>query len=304
MNRTMCRAINRSASVTLVFLIAAVLGCAALTPRPEVYRNDALNRVFWADEKFAAELAKIPGVNTPASPFTAAVTAAWSDYRSGGYKDAFDRVLATGIPDARAYCAPLEALLWLYARDPGSAREILSAYDPEALLAASWGECTGDRWDEWEEVRARLSAPGLCVYYTKKALRYIPERNDGKNYLQSPYETILMKGGDCEDFAALIVEALEYGGWYARLFTVDIMRDPKRLPDSHTVACFRDDGRWYFIQGYDGTYLGGDVTGPFAQAGEMADFIAASVGGETYYFYIHTVLEFIEAYRPLSRKSP
>ncbi len=288
----------------LLASIAAAWGCAAFTPRPAVYKNDALNEVFWADETFAAELARIPGVNTPTSPLAAGLPALWADYRSGGYKDAFEKILGTPNPEARAYCAPLEAILWLYADNPASARELLADYDLERLLAASWGGCTGSRWDEWEEIRARLSVPALCAYYTKKALKYIPERNDGKNYLQSPYETILMKGGDCEDFAALIVEALEYGGWYARLFTVDISRDMKKLPDSHTVACYRDGGKWYFIQGYDGKFLAGGVTGPFDQANDMADHIAGSIGGETYYFYIDTVLEFIKAYQPLNRGRP
>jgi hypothetical protein len=295
---------KRFPAVVLICMIVIVWGCAAFTPRVPVYRNDALNEVFWADEEFAAELARIPGVNTRVSPLAAGVSAIWYDYRSGGHKDAFEKILGTGKPEARAYCAPLEAMLWLYAENPASARDVLAGYDLDVLLAASWGECAGNRWDEWEEVRARLSAPGLCSYYTRKALKYIPERNDGKNYLQSPYETILMKGGDCEDFAALIVEALEYGGWQARLFTVDIYRQEKKLLESHTVACFWDGGKGYFIQGYDGKYLAGGVTGPFDQPEVMADYIAGSIGGETSDYYIFTVFEFIEAYKPLSRGRP
>lgn len=295
---------KRLSTIALICTIIIVCGCAVLRPKPAVYKNDALNEVFWADEKFAAELAGIPGVNTPASPFAAAVSMVWADYRTGGYKDAFSKILDTGNPEARAYCAPLEAILWLYAENPAFARERLEGYDPDMLLAAAWGECIGNRWDEWEEVRARLSAPYLCVYYTRKALKYIPERDDGKNYLQSPYETILMKGGDCEDFAALIVEALEYSGWHARFFTVDIYRREKKLMESHTVACFWDGGKGYFIQGYDGKYLGGGVTGPFDQPDVMADYIAGSIGGETSSYYIFTVFEFIEAYKPLSRGKP
>jgi hypothetical protein len=288
----------------LVCSAAVVWGCAAFTSRVPVYKNDALNEVFWADENFAAELAKIPGVNTPASPLVAGISALWTDYRRGGYKDAFEKILGTGKPEARAYCAPLEAILWLYADNPPSAREVLADYGLDRLLAASWGECAGSRWDEWEEVRSRLSAPELAAYYTKKALRYIAERSDGKNYLQSPYETILMNGGDCEDFAALIVEALEFGGWHARLFTVDIYRHEKKLLESHTVACFWDGGKGYFIQGYDGKYLAGGVTGPFDQPEIMADYIAGSIGGEADNYYIFTVFEFIEAYKPLSRGKP
>jgi hypothetical protein len=288
----------------LVCTVAVAWGCAAFTPRPAVYKNNALNEVFWVNEEFASELARIPGVNTPGSELAAGVSALWSDYRGGAYRDAFTKILATGIPEGRAYCAPLEAALWLYADNPGSAREVLSGYDLDRLLAASWGDCSGARWDEWDEVRARLSDPRLCAYYTRKALRYIPEPKDGKNYLQSPYETLLMKGGDCEDFAALIAEALEYNGWYARLFVVDIHLPGKKLPESHTVATYRDGGKWYFIQGYDGKYLGGGVTGPFDQSNEMADYIAGTIGGETYYYYIFTAFEFIEAYKPLSRGRP
>ncbi len=295
---------SRFLTIVSIVSIVAAWGCSAFTPRVPIYKNDALNEVFWADENFASELARIPGVNTPGSKLATGVSALWADYRGGGVNDAFGKILGTGNPEARAYCAPLEAVLWLYAQNPASAREILADYDLDRLLRASWGDCGGNRWDEWEEVRARLSAPGLCAYYTSKALKYIPERNDGKNYLQSPYETILMRGGDCEDFAALIVEGLEYGGWYARLFTVDIYWHEKKELQPHTVAAYRDGGKWYFIQGYDGKYLAGGVTGPFDQANDMADFIAGSIGGETYYYYIFTVLEFIEAYKLLSRGEP
>jgi len=295
---------KRLPAIIAICAVLAIWGCAALTTKVPVYKNDALNEVFWADENFAGELAKIPGVNSSNPRMSAAVSALWADYRGGGYAHAFQEILGIGNAQMRAYCAPLEALVWLYIEDPAGVREILSDYSLNTLLTVSWRDCTGDRWDEWEEIRARLSAPDLCAFYTSAALHYIGERNDGKNYLQSPYETLLMRGGDCEDFAALIVEALEYGGWYARLFTVDILRDVKKLPESHTVAAYRDNGTWYFIQGYDGKYLSGGIHGPFTQANDMAGFISASIGGETYYYYIDTVLEFLEAYKALNRGSP
>lgn len=288
--------------IALVCAVIIVMGCAV--SRVPVYKNDALNEVFWADERFAAELAKIPGVNTPDPRMSAAISALWSDRRSGRYSDAFGQLTASGKVEARDYSSPLEAVLWLYAQDPDWAREVLASYTLDGLTASAWGNCTGDRWDEWAEVRARLSVPSLCAYYTRTALRYIPERDDGKNYLQSPYETILMGGGDCEDFAALIVEALEYNGWNARLFTVDIYRHEKKLPDSHTVACFFDGGKGYFIQGYDATYLAGGVTGPFDQPDEMADFIAGTIGGQAYHFYVFTTAEFLDAYKDLNRGRP
>jgi hypothetical protein len=290
-------------SILFLYLVAA-LGCAALREKVPVYKNDALNEVYYRDEGFAAELARIPGLNTPNSPYAAGLKELWADYRGGTFKGSFAAILATGNPEGRAYCAPLEALLWLYARKPAQARDVLGAWDLGQLLAAAWGDCTGSAWDEWEEIRARLSAPELVAYYTKKALRYIPEPKDGKNYLQSPYETLLMKGGDCEDFAALIVEALEFGGYFARLFTVDIYWHEKKLIESHTVACFRDGGKWYFIQGYDGKYLGGGITGPFDQSNAMADYIANSIGGVTYYYYIDTAVEFMKAFKALDRDRP
>ncbi len=82
---------------------------------------------------------------------------------------------------------------------------------------------------------------------------------------------------------------------------MDIYRDKKKLLQSHTVACFRDGGKWYFMQGYDGKYLSGAITGPFDQSNDMADRIAGSIGGETYYFYIDTAFEFMKAYKALDR---
>ena len=61
----------------------------------------------------------------------------------------------------------------------------LADYSLDALLNAAWGDCTGEKWDEWDEVRPRIAAPELAAYFTAHALRYIPERADGKNYLQS-----------------------------------------------------------------------------------------------------------------------
>ncbi len=178
-----------------LFALFFSFGCAAFKAKVPVYNNAVLNEIHYSNEEFAAELVKIPGLNTSGSPYTAGLAELWADYRGGAYKGAFEKILATGIVEGRAYCSPLEALLWLYAKDPKSARDILGSYDLTRLLQTSWGDCTGARWDDWGQIRARLSAPELCAYYTQKALKYIPEPNDGKNYLQAPYETILVKGG-------------------------------------------------------------------------------------------------------------
>jgi hypothetical protein len=99
----------------------------------------------------------------------------------------------------------------------------------------------------------------------------------------------------------LIVEALESGGYFARLFTVDIYNEDGERLYAHTVAGYRDEHQWHFIQGFDGKYLGGGITGPFDHAYGMAEYIAGSIGGVPLYYYIDTVFEFLEAYQPLNR---
>lgn len=287
--------------ILLTPILLLVVGCVSLNARVPVYDNDTLNEIHYRNEELARELANIPGVNTPSSPYLSALATLNSDYRSGRYTHAFEEIREIGSGEYADYPPALEALLWLYRADQGTARKVLADYSLDALLDAAWGDCTGEQWDEWDEVRPRIAAPELAAYFTAHALRYIPERADGKNYLQSAAETLLVGGGDCEDFALLIVEALESGGIFARLFTVDIYNDEGDRLYAHTVAAYRWNHQWYFIQGFDGEFMAGDVTGPFDHAYGMAVYIAGSIGGVPLYYYIDTVFEFLEAYQPLNR---
>ena len=282
-------------------LLLLIAGCVSLAVQVPVYENDALNEIHYRNQELARELANIPGVNTPLSPYRPALEGLFADYRSGRYGRAFEEIVAIGNGELADYSPGLEALLWLYREDPNTARDVLADYSLDVLLSAAWGDCTGEEWDDWDEVRPRIAAPELAAYFTAHALHYIPERADGKNYLQSASETLLVSGGDCEDFALLVVEALESGGYFARLFTVDIYNEEGERLYAHTVAGYRRDYQWYFIQGFDGEYLAGSVTGPFEHAYEMAEYISGSIGGVPLYYYIDTVFEFLEAYQPLNR---
>jgi hypothetical protein len=289
--------------ILFLFFCGVLSGCVSAS-RPAVYRNDILNDVFAKDKELAIELSRIPGVNTPRSPYGAAIKALSLDYRNPAYRPACEEIMGLGNPTDRPFAPGLEALVWLYSHDPDEARRILVDFDLDTLLSASWGALRGPAWQDWRVVRGRLTAPPFAEYYARTALTYIPERGDGKNYLQSPAETLLMGGGDCEDFAALIIEGLEFGGYYARLFTVDIYTEKGKKLRSHTVAAYREDHQWYFIQGFDGKYLTGGITGPFDQAYELANYIADSIGGVPLYYYIDTIFEFLEAYEHLNRGRP
>lgn len=289
-------------SISLV--VFSAVGCISMVPRAAVYKNDTLNAVYLKDEKFAWELSRISGANTPNSPYNEAMKALFFDYRGHAFNSAFEEILGIGNQEERSYAPGLEALLWIYKRNPDTAREVLRDFSIEKLISTSWGDCKGPRWENWKEIRPRLSAPEYSAYFTRNALKYIPERADGRNYLQSPFETLLSGGGDCEDFAVLVVEALGFGGYYARLFTVDIADYEKKTFNSHTVACYREGGSWYFIQGFDAKYLSGGITGPFDQSYDMAEYIAGSIGGIPRYYYIDTILEFLEAYDHLNRGRP
>lgn len=290
--------------VALFLSLVMIAGCAGLKPRVDVYKNEVLNDIFYKDEKIAIELSLIPGVNTPNSRYLDAVKLMYGDYGGmRGYGSAFSAILDAGHPNKRAYSSLLEALLWIYAEEDGAkkARDILKDYSVERLLSEAWGKCGGERWDEWDEVRMRLSTPAIAAYYTRNALKYIPERKDGKNYVQTPYETLLTAGGDCEDFAVLIVEALEYAGYAARLFTVDIVTKDGKIIGAHTVAVYWEEGKFYFIQGFDGKYLTGEVKGPFNLPLDMAYFIAESVDGVPLRYYVDTIPQYIEEYKKNER---
>ncbi len=292
------KTINKISASFLLMSLILISGCSTIKPRVDVYKNEVLNDIFYKHENLAIELSRIPGVNTPNSGYLEAVNLLYKDYR-GGYGKVFSTILDAGHPNERAYSAHLEALLWIYNKDGGQAKAkgILADYKVESLLEEAWGRCVGKRWDEWGEVRMRLSTPALVAYYTRNALRYIPERKDGRNYAQTPYETLLTTGGDCEDFAILIVESLEYSGYKARLFTVDIVTKEGKIMGAHTVATYVEEGKYYFIQGFDGKYLTGEVKGPFAVPLDMAYFISESVGGVPLRYYVDTIQEFIEGYR-------
>jgi Transglutaminase-like domain len=288
---------NFNLAVILLMSLILISGCSTIKPRVNVYKNEVLNDIFYKHENLAIELSRIPGVNTPNSRYFKAVKLLYKDYK-GGYGKTFSSILDAGHPEERAYSAHLEALLWIYADEGGQAKakRILKDYKVESLLEEAWGKCKGERWDEWGEVRMRLSTPALVTYYTRNALRYIPERNDGRNYAQTPYETLLTTGGDCEDFAILIVESLEYSGYKARLFTVDIVTKEGKIMGAHTVATYVEEEKYYFIQGFDGKYLTGEVKGPFAVPLDMAKYISESIGGVPLRYYVDTIQEFIEGY--------
>jgi len=293
---------TKAAAIFLSLILIA--GCASVKPRVDVYKNDMLNDIFYKNEALAVELSRIPGVNTPNSPYLEAVRLMYSDYGAlRGYDTAFSAILGAGHPKKRAYSSLLEALLWVYAEEDGhaKARDILKDYSTGKLLGEAWGKCRGEKWDEWGEVRMRLSTPAIAAYYTRNALKYIPERKDGKNYVQTPYETLLTGGGDCEDFAILIVEALEYAGYVARLFTVDIATKKGEIIGAHTVAAYWEEGKYYFVQGFDGKYLTGEVKGPFDIPVDMAQFISESIGGVWLRCYLDTIPQYIEAYKKNER---
>ncbi|MBN1572191.1 MAG: hypothetical protein JW984_03225 [Deltaproteobacteria bacterium] len=291
-------------AAVLALSLILISGCAAIKPRVDVYKNEVLNDIFYKDEALAVELSLIPGVNTSNSPYVDAVRLMYGDYGSlKGYGAAFSAILGAGHKEKRAYSSLLEALLWVYAEEdgPARARNILNDFSVEKLLDEAWGGFSDERWDEWGEVRMRLSTPAIAAYYTRNGLKYIPERKDGKNYVQTPYETLLTAGGDCEDFAVLIVEALEYAGYVARLFTVDIVAKEGEIIGAHTVAAYWEEGKYYFIQGFDGKYLTGEAKGPFDLPVDMAYYIAESIDGVPLRYYVDTISQYIEAYKKNER---
>lgn len=97
----------------------------------------------------------------------------------------------------------------------------------------------------WEEIREHLDNPHKVAFYLS-TIRY---KNDIMNHPQRPEETVRLGSGDCEDFAILIYEALNYHGYETKLLIVCFEDDEA----SHCVGIYKEkrSNNWHFVDRSD-----------------------------------------------------
>jgi len=109
----------------------------------------------------------------------------------------------------------------------------------------------------WNKVRKRLRNPHAVALFLN-TLDYQKEQK-GQDHTQPPEETLNLGGGDCEDFAYIIADALSYHGYETRMLVVW----GKNGDSCHAVGIYKEKFRdkWHYIEesevseGFDSIYM-------------------------------------------------
>ena len=149
----------------------------------------------------------------------------------------------------------------------------------------------------WAQIREGLCRPEQVEDYLRcSTVRYRAEKAGVFNHTQTPDETLRLRAGDCEDFACLIVDALGFHGYEARILSVEAETRGGLL--IHAVGVYRDGetGRWHYIHAYDFKGLSVGVSEGFGSERDMAAYIAGKMGGKLYQYFVMTPERFTATY--------
>ncbi len=197
-------------------------------------------------------------------------------------------VLNEGVKDSRPYCSPLEAILWLayddYFSKPNSNYNV---FDIDSMLIAAWktsktsSNFSSARWQNLDEVIARLSSPRLVSMYMRENIKYniaqadtlISKRSSNTFNIN---EIFTNKKGVCYDMAIFALHCLikngynfkdindgYYGACYLGMRTAS-------GSFGHAVCLVRENNQYYIINN-------GTLKGPFTNIVSSVDSAAASV---------------------------
>ena len=116
-----------------------------------------------------------------------------------------------------------------------------------------WDNMQGNRWDDFDEVTARLNNPTLLDYYINNTFDYeIPN----ERYTQPPLATFTDKIGDCSDVASFGNYALKNAGYITE------GRIVYNSVEGHVgLAIKTEDGLYYLVVNFLGH--GNMMSGPY-----------------------------------------
>jgi len=183
--------------------------------------------------------------------------------RKPSHRRGFLSMLSEGIPDERAYCTPLQALLW-YAYDFEFNAENGPLVDtPLELVRVTWlrsfmYDYRSDRWKSFEEVVDRLNSPDLVSIYTRNNIRYV--YYSPPTWYRPAQVIFQEKRGICVDFATFqsyMLKANGYDAWNVGLAI--------ETATGHNVCGYKCDGLWHVLDNY------GVKKGPFKSLEQLAD---------------------------------
>jgi hypothetical protein len=207
------------------------------------------------------------------------------------HEQTLSEILNTGIKDKRAYCSPLEGLLWIAKdRDFGQYYNPLKNYSLEALLKEAWGKTStsnnyqSDRWEEFDEVVKRASFPIGVTLYMNKNIRYDSEKLEeikkgigDINYVRKPEEVFEDKQAICSGMSRFALYLLLENGYSYNDFETNEnnsacilgARDTSRPSGErgHQVCLFVEDSTFHIIN----ADFKANIQGPFNTVESAAD---------------------------------
>jgi len=240
-----------------------------------------LQQMYGLSPNVATEFAKIPELNDGVSPSEArAMSSILGLLKNKENHTALNDLALDGANDYK-FSAPLQALLWGYVDgrfDKNS--NPLSDYTTSLKLTKKlWGDMSGPRWNDFEQVISRLNTPELVDHYQKRKFIYSGDGGRGER-AQDPRTTFRKKGGDCEDYAIFASHALEKAGYETAVL------DAYWAPIGHAVATFRKEGKLYILDNAPFYGKPSGIRGPFESNVEIGKLLAGEVGASPTELYV------------------
>ena len=217
---------------------------AAQESLPEPARI-AFQRLFGVQRTLALEAGRLPAFQREIKEKEIVALVRLTDLFENAtpeQKTNLESLLRIGFQQSRRYSSPLEAILWTLERDDYDRNKPILQLPLEKLLDVAWDFSDRRRWEDYEAVTDRLSAPELLNYYQR--IRFVYESKSGKRdaFTGDARGLFASNVGNCYDHADFAAFCLEKAGYKTSVVGVH----PSQ-PNYHVVCQYEADGKSYFI---------------------------------------------------------
>jgi len=146
--------------------------------------------------------------------------------------------LKIGLPAKRAYCTPLQAVLWILEKENDAQVFECSL---EQLLDKAWIFTETNRWNDYEVVTDRLNAPRLVNYYQRIRFTYKSKKGSRNAFKGDPHNLFATNIGNCADHAVLTVYCLKKSGYKASV------KEVHPSGRGHLACRYKVDGKKHIL---------------------------------------------------------
>ncbi len=268
---------------------------------PEAEYAAVLSDITSSNPELAVEIERLPELQDGCSEADLEAVKDIADLcRNGDAKTAaaFAEMLDEGIPGKRAYCTPLQALLWIaYDRDFDNGNNPLADYDLEGLLDEAWilsstsDNYNSEEWQDLDTVASRLNSPAIITKYGLDVISYDDELFAlWEQGTYPPSKTVQQvfeqKKGICNEQSRFYLYCLMQNGYAYDNFddndhaaTALWAYEQMEPPVGHVTCLYQDGTDDYFIIDIGGNKQRRGIVGPFSSIEEAAAATrSASVG--------------------------